>query len=334
MFTISRRYNRTKRNTDRAYPQKMRSVLLQERPLTAFRTDSLYEKYTAAQTDKLYLSILKSTCIIKNTDADFCEHHKKEERNMFHNADFYYFSPAGGTKETGEIFCAGVSEHVEAVNLGSRDQEIKQPQGELAVIAVPVYGGRIPSVAAKKLEKLEGKGTRAVTLVVYGTRAYEDALLELNHIVEQRGFQVTGSAALVARHSIVPEVGAGRPDGQDREEILEFARKVLKKAEEHPEGSVKVPGNYPYKKEMTVAAAPISLDSCSRCGKCSSVCPTGAVRLEQGVTVTELKSCILCMACVYNCPERARVLPPSMQEAMEQKLGPLKSVRREPEYFL
>ena len=38
--------------------------------------------------------------------------------------------------------------------------------------------------------------------------------------MEQRGFQVIGSAALVARHSIVPEVGEGRPDEQDRKEWL------------------------------------------------------------------------------------------------------------------
>lgn len=253
---------------------------------------------------------------------------------MFHTAEFYYFSPTGGTKQAGELFCTGIAEQVEAVNLGSREQEVKQPEGNLAVIAVPVYGGRIPAIAAKKLSALEGNGKQAVTLAVYGTRAYEDALLELNQIMEQRGFQVIGSAALVARHSIVPEVGEGRPDEQDRKEILQFAEKVLKKMKECPEGSVKVPGNYPYKKEMTVAATPVSPESCNQCGKCSAVCPTGAVRIEAGRTVTELKDCILCMACVYNCPEHVRVLPPSMQEAMEQKLGPLKSVRREPEYFL
>jgi len=253
---------------------------------------------------------------------------------MLNKTELYYFSPTGGTKKAGEIFCGGLSETVELVDLGLRNKRIEKPVSELAVIALPVFGGRVPSVAVEKLNELDGTGKKAVTLVVYGNRAYEDALLELNNTVEARGFRVVASAALIAQHSVVPKVGKGRPDQQDRESILEFAGKVLDKIENNADEEVKVPGNYPYKKGMTVAASPISLSSCIQCGKCASVCPTGAIVQENGAVATNLEKCILCMACVAACPEHARILPPPMQERMDQMLGALESVRRENEYFL
>lgn len=253
---------------------------------------------------------------------------------MLDMVQLYYFSPTGGTKKAGEIFCEGISANVKAVDLGIRDEAAQAPECGLAVIAAPVFGGRIPAVVAEKLKGLDGSGKKAVTLAVYGNRAYEDALLELNNIVEERGFQVAASAALVAQHSMVPEVGKGRPDSKDREEILGFAGKVLEKMQKGAESEIVVPGNYPYKDGMSVPATPMSLPSCSRCGKCASVCPTGAIRLEDGKVETSAEKCILCMACCAACPEHARILPPPLQGMMEEKLGALKAVRKENEFYL
>lgn len=253
---------------------------------------------------------------------------------MFNTTDLYYFSPTGGTKKTGESFCEAIAEKVRAVDLGLRGKAVEMPESELVVIAVPVFGGRIPSIAAEKLSELDGNGKNAVTLAVYGNRAYEDALLELNTIITERGFQIAASAALVAQHSIVPEVGKGRPDEKDIVEIHNFARKVSDKLEKAIENVIEVPGNYPYKEGAGMPAAPVSLSSCSQCGKCETVCPIGAIHMENASVVTDSEKCILCMACVKACPEHARILPPPLQDKMNQKLGALKSVRTENEYFL
>ena len=253
---------------------------------------------------------------------------------MLTKIDFYYFSPTGGTKKAGEMFCDGLSQNVKALDLGKKDVEVEEPKSDLIVAAAPVFGGRIPAIAAEKLRALNGEGKKAVTLAVYGTRAYEDALLEMNQILEERGFQIVASAALIARHSIVPEVGEGRPDEKDQEEIRGFARDVLERLEKDVKGSVKVPGNYPYKDGMSTGVSPVSLENCNSCGTCEKVCPTGAVHVENGKVVNAPEKCILCMACVYACPRQARVLPQPLQENMNQKLGVLKSVRRENEFFL
>lgn len=253
---------------------------------------------------------------------------------MLTKAELYYFSPTGGTKKVGEIFCGGIARNSRAVDLGRRDLQTIDPEGGLVVLAAPVYGGRIPALVAERLKGVNGTGRKAVTLAVYGVRAYEDALLELNRVAEEQGFQVIASAAVVAQHSIVPEVGAGRPDDRDREEILAFAKKVLEKLESGTDSPVEVPGNYPYKDGMRVEATPVSLPDCTRCGVCEGVCPTGAVRLTEGAVATSLEKCILCMACTAACPEQARALPRPMQEGLNRKLGALKEVRRENEFFL
>lgn len=252
---------------------------------------------------------------------------------MINKADFYYFSPTGGTKKTGEIFAREIAENVQFIDLGSK-QEQKETDHELAVIAIPVFGGRLPAFASEKLRKINGAGKKAVTLAVYGTRAYEDALLELNDLAEECGFQVIASGAFVARHSIVPEVGAGRPDEQDAAELREFAKKVLEKIEKGSDEAVQVPGNRPYKQWGGMTVAPISLPTCVQCGKCATVCPTDAITFEGNTVQTSTEKCMLCMACTAACPEHARILPPPVQEMMNQKLGVLKDIRRPNEIFL
>ena len=146
---------------------------------------------------------------------------------MLKSARLYYFSPTGGTKTLGERLCASLAQDVSEVNLALPLQSTEVGDAGLVVAAAPVFGGRIPPFAAEKLRQLEGKGRAAAALAVFGNRAYDDALCELCDILEQRGFRVAAAGAFNAQHSIVPEVGTGRPDAQDEQELETFARAVL-----------------------------------------------------------------------------------------------------------
>ncbi|MFR3290706.1 MAG: hypothetical protein ACLTSG_10865 [Lachnospiraceae bacterium] len=73
---------------------------------------------------------------------------------------------------------------------------------------------------------MRAEGTPAAIVAVYGNRAYEDALLELRGLAEERGFKVMAAAAFIARHSIAPEFGAGRPDAADFLKMDEFVRRI------------------------------------------------------------------------------------------------------------
>lgn len=251
---------------------------------------------------------------------------------MLKQVDLYYFSPTGGTKKAGMILASQIAETVNEVNLAEKVSI--NPTAEVIVIAAPVFGGRIPTIVSDKIAKLSGDGKKAITAVVYGVRAYEDALLELNDVMEKSGFDVVASAALVAQHSIVAEVGAGRPDQKDAAEIQHFAKKVMKNLEEGKTNTVSVPGNHPYKESMQVPATPISLAACGGCGYCAEVCPTDAVQVTDKDVTTDLEKCIMCMACVAKCPAQARILPPPLQAGMTEMLGVLKDVRRENEFYI
>lgn len=252
---------------------------------------------------------------------------------MVRNVGFYYFSPTGGTRETGELFCRAAAESVKKIDLMKKGQP-ENADTDLVVFAVPVFGGRVPAPAVQRLKQLNGAGKKAVTLVVYGNRAYEDALLELNQAVAGQGFKILASAALIARHSIVLEVAEGRPDKKDAEEICVFAEKVCVKLEQGGGEEITVPGNEPYKAEMQVPAVPVTGRGCTVCGKCEEVCPVGAVTRKDGEFVSEPGKCILCMGCIAVCPSHARMLPSPLQEKMNQMLSALKDVRVENEFYI
>lgn len=251
---------------------------------------------------------------------------------MLNSVDFYYFSPTGGTKRVGDIIAYGIADTVKEINLA--EKTVSETIADVVVVAAPVFGGRIPSIITDHIAKLNGKGKKAITAVVYGVRAYEDALLELNDLMKNSGFEVAASAALVAQHSIVPEVGVGRPDQADITEIQQFAKRVLNKIEEGKTGNVVVPGNRPYKESMKVPATPISLDTCGSCECCVTVCPVDAITVTDEGVVTDAEKCMMCMACVAKCPTQSRILPPPLQAGMTQKLSVLKDVRRENEFYV
>jgi len=249
---------------------------------------------------------------------------------MSDKMEVYYFSPTGGTKKVSDIFAAAVGKDVVWHDLGDKQTPMKQPQCELIVVAAPVFAGRIPSVVREKIKTLAGEGKKAVTIAVYGNRAYEDALLEMNDILIQDGFTVIASAAFVAQHSIVPEVGAGRPDAEDIKEIRIFAEAVKSSTSAE---NVQVPGNRPYKPEMNVVAAPLSLPSCTACGACAKICSTDAISNVDGKMATDAAKCILCMACIHACPKKARILPPPLQQKTDNMLAAFKAVRNKNETF-
>ena len=75
--------------------------------------------------------------------------------------------------------------------------------GDLVLIAVPSYGGRVPALAAQRLAAVRVHQARCVIVCVYGNRAYEDTLAELRDVAEQAGIRVFAAIAAFAVHSII-----------------------------------------------------------------------------------------------------------------------------------
>ena len=52
----------------------------------------------------------------------------------------------------------------------------------MVVISMPVYAGRVPALAVERLKGIKTSGVKCVIVAVYGNRAYEDALVEMQDV--------------------------------------------------------------------------------------------------------------------------------------------------------
>lgn len=195
------------------------------------------------------------------------------------------------------------------------------------------YGGRVPSVAVRRLKALNGQGARTVLACVYGNRAYEDTLVELEDAARETGFRVIAAMAAVAEHSIARQFASGRPDEQDAQQIAAFAEQIRGKLSTNDLSEPKLPGNRPYKKAGGASIVPKATKDCNRCGVCAANCPVEAIHKGDPTKVDE-KACISCMRCVAVCPQRARKVSPLLLSAASLMLKKVCSERKECELFL
>ena len=152
--------------------------------------------------------------------------------NKMEHITVVYFSPTGGTRKACLNLAMEMGKKVKDVDLCSLEGEYSFGPQDTVIVGVPVFGGRIPGYAAEKLTYLKGGGAVALTAAVYGNRAFEDALLELDDCLKAQGFRIGAGTALLAEHSMVRDVAAGRPDNQDRKEMADFGARILEKLEE------------------------------------------------------------------------------------------------------
>lgn len=246
------------------------------------------------------------------------------------------FSPTGGTAKATELLSSQWSEEVETVDLCDRNVDpalCAVGSDDLVLIAMPSYGGRLPALAAGRLGQIRGNGAACVLLCVYGNRAYEDTLAEMQDIAEKDGFKVIAAVAAVAEHSIMHQYAAGRPDRQDSENLSRFAARILEKFRGGERSVPAIPGNRPYKKGGGVGLVPKGGAACLQCGKCAALCPAGAISLTNPKTADKDK-CISCMRCVAICPQSARTVSSAMVSVAALAIKKACSVRKECELFL
>ena len=242
-----------------------------------------------------------------------------------------HFSPTGGTKKVADAIAAGFHTPVEELDLTTADASAVLGEKDALMAVLPVFAGRVPQVSLERLSALKGQGQKAVAVVVYGNREYDDALLETRDALEAAGFRVVAAAAFIAEHSMLRSIAAGRPDAEDEALCRQFAADVMAKAEDAP--AVQVPGNVPYKELKPSAFHPAANESCVKCGVCAQQCPVGAIPLDDP-SQTNNDACINCMRCVQVCPQQCRTLPAPFREAISQMLNRNAAGYKHPSLFL
>ncbi|SMG43190.1 4Fe-4S binding protein [Dethiosulfovibrio salsuginis] len=250
------------------------------------------------------------------------------------------YSPTGTTLKVLEGIRSGWGEPSEILNVTAPCDRTNGPiAGDIVVVGVPVYSGRIPKEVRSFLETLRGDGRPAVAVVVYGNRHYDDALLELGNTLLGSGFKVVAGGAFIGEHSFATEeypTAMGRPDQDDMAQAQSFGRAVreicLGGLDDIAE--VELPGKEPYKEPsvMPEGSPDTIVEKCILCGKCASLCPVGAIDVIDP-SVTDGVACTFCCACVKGCPTGARVLTLEPVASVGKRLWDNFSARREPEVF-
>lgn len=242
-----------------------------------------------------------------------------------------YFSPTHTSAKVAKAIAKGFGNiDSEVFDATRKEVSLKAEKGSLTIVAVPVYGGHIAITARHRLEMLEGNGTPVIPVVVYGNRAYEEALKELAALLEEKGFVTVAGATFVGEHSYSTDkkpIAKGRPDGNDLAFAENFGKALsvkINNLSDAESGKVDVAKirkpKQPFFKLLgfvfnvlrlrrsgkPMPVTPLTDESlCKHCGACVVACPVAAI--EKGrEEVTNASRCIRCCACVKVCPHKAR----------------------------
>lgn len=245
------------------------------------------------------------------------------------------FSPTGGTQRVSDGLFAGlgaIEKKIDLTDPRADFSSVRFGEEDVCVVSVPSFAGRVPAPAVSRLQKISGGGALAVAVVAYGNRAYDDTLIELSDVLTASGFRVFAGVTAVAEHSVLRQYAAGRPDADDCRQLAAFGSKIREAAALGQSASPAFPGNRPYRAAGSGVKPTVGAD-CRLCGVCADLCPVGAISTENPREF-DREVCFSCLRCISVCPTGARSLLPETLDALNQRIGPHLSGRRENELFL
>lgn len=229
----------------------------------------------------------------------------------------------------------------------SREGSLSFHKDDLVILGLPVIAGRVPNLLLPFLNTLNGCGALAVPVVLYGNRSFDDALMELRDLMENRGFHTIAAAAFIGEHSFSRKLGKGRPDKEDMKIVARFAEQIKKQlcsGTNLREIPVEVEGSpMPYRDYYKPRdrhgrfidirkVKPKTSDNCKDCKLCAEICPMGSIDREYVKYVHGI--CMKCCACEKRCPVSAKYFDDPGYLYHKEELEAIYTDRQQPKIFL
>lgn len=234
-----------------------------------------------------------------------------------------YFSPTGTTKTVVSHLAHElqrlIKQDIRMTDFTlpqARQSALHFPAGDLVILGLPVYAGRLPNLLLPYLKAMTAQAALAVPIVLYGNRHYDNGLIELGEVMSRAGMSVIAGGAFVGEHSFSTRLAAGRPDLTDLAVADQLAEAIAQKLAARQLSAIELPGDKDYAeyyqpKHQTGRVIDIrkvkpvtDLTKCIQCQVCYRVCPLGSIDSDD---ITQTPGiCMKCGACIKRCPTAAR----------------------------
>jgi len=230
----------------------------------------------------------------------------------------YYFTGTGNSLAVAKKIAAALKdcEQVPIASLVDTPGRIV-PAADRVGIVCPVYDAGIPVIVKDFAERLDISAIPYTFGIVTLGGTGVSALHQLNKILMQGCRKKIDASFAVKMPGNFPPVGVP-PAGEKKEEILRKADAQLAAISVAIQKGQTVPPGFsplsslmrillypPFAKNVHTMDTSFSVeDTCTSCGTCAKVCPTGNITMEKERPAWHHK-CELCCACLHFCPVEA-----------------------------
>ena len=250
---------------------------------------------------------------------------------LFHDAQVICFSGTGGTRRAAATLAQALTARGCAATLTELDNRpLPTMRAELLVLLYPVYAANAPQPIMEflaALPKTAGR-TAAVISVSGGGEVFPNnaCRVDVIHRLQKKGYAVPYEAMLV----MPPNFLYACTDEACTLLLRETARRAERIAEALLTGERRRTRLHPLDRLISLICRAEWIGSrffgkrlhaneqCIHCGWCASHCPRGNITMKDSVPAFDDR-CVLCLRCVYGCPERA--IQPGMLKGVVLKDG-------------
>ena len=236
------------------------------------------------------------------------------------NIRVYYFTGTGNSLKIARDLSGalGVSELFSMTKLAKQEGEIRI-DGDVVCFVFPVYFARPPVFIDEFIERSSFTGTQYISAVINGGGLFGRALPLFDAMLHKKG-QKLDSGFIIPMPGNHPKFArlirrAHEEYYKGEEEKIRFISDIIGQQQPHNVETNwglmgRILSSYGFRKAYSLSLAKKLdssfwvNDSCTKCGTCVRICPTGNISLEYENPRWH-GDCINCAACYHHCPENA-----------------------------